>query len=106
MASPTPWAVVLLLQTETISSKVLALQADDRRVLLALLKWSPYVSRKICAALEAVASPWMQKCAEEDYLLILYDLEQSIQQAPIIWSNVAQINIRLVNLYARLQQAL
>ncbi|KAF4615746.1 hypothetical protein D9613_012402 [Agrocybe pediades] len=80
------------------------LPAEDRRILVALLKWSPSISQRLCNALESVMSPWIQKCTEEDYLLILHDLERSIQQSPIVWTDIAQINIRLDSIYARLQQ--
>ncbi|KAF9550764.1 hypothetical protein CPC08DRAFT_321557 [Agrocybe pediades] len=104
MDMPGFYATGLSSATLKISDNVLALPAPDRRVLLALLKWSPYVSQRLSAALEAIASPWVRRCTEEDYLLILYDLEQCIRQTPIIWADVARINIRLDNLYACLQQ--
>ncbi|KAF9540983.1 hypothetical protein CPC08DRAFT_804044 [Agrocybe pediades] len=94
----------LSLEALNISSKILTLAHEDRRILVALLKWSPNASQRVGAALDALASPWTRRCIEEDYLLILHDLEHGVQKTPIIWADIAHINIRLENLYACLQQ--
>ncbi|KAF9541597.1 hypothetical protein CPC08DRAFT_717116 [Agrocybe pediades] len=101
---PPSSAARLSLETLNTSSKILTLASEDRRVLVALLKWSPNVSQRVGAALDSLASPWTRKCIEEDYLMILHDLEHAMEKTPIIWADIAQINIRLDNLYACLQQ--
>ncbi|KAF4615841.1 hypothetical protein D9613_012392 [Agrocybe pediades] len=68
---PPSSAARLSLETLNISSKILTLAPEDRRILVALLKWSPNASQR---------------------------------RMPIIWADIAQINIRLGNLYARVQQ--
>ncbi|KAF9548108.1 hypothetical protein CPC08DRAFT_769302 [Agrocybe pediades] len=55
-------------------------------------------------ALQSVDLPWQRLSFEEEYALILRDLEISIQQAPLIWAEVATINIRLNSLSAHISQ--
>ncbi|KAF9541599.1 hypothetical protein CPC08DRAFT_717117 [Agrocybe pediades] len=90
--------------TSNISRHILHLALDDRQILTALLRWDPSASDRLTRALRSVNSPWQTLSLEEEYALILRDLESSIQQAPPIWAEVATINIRLDSLSARISQ--
>ncbi|KAF9541698.1 hypothetical protein CPC08DRAFT_770560 [Agrocybe pediades] len=88
----------------SISRHILQIALDDREILTALLRWDPSVSDHLIRALHSVDSPWKRKNLEEDYRILLRDLEASIRQTPIIWAEVARINIRLESLSARILQ--
>ncbi|KAF9548106.1 hypothetical protein CPC08DRAFT_715647 [Agrocybe pediades] len=94
----------IALFTSNISGHILQLALEDRQTLTALLKWDPTVSGRLTRALQFVESPWHRLSFEEEYFFILRDLERSIQQAPLIWADVASINIRLDSLSARISQ--
>ncbi|KAF9542663.1 hypothetical protein CPC08DRAFT_439018 [Agrocybe pediades] len=94
----------ILIFTSNISRHILQLALDDRQILTALLRWDPSVSNRLIRALQSVDSPWKRQSLEEEYFLLLRDLEAGIRQAPIIWAEVARINIRLESLSARLLQ--
>ncbi|KAF4615812.1 hypothetical protein D9613_012416 [Agrocybe pediades] len=90
--------------TSNISLHILKLEVADRETLIALVKWDPSVSDRLTRALRSVDSPWRRISIEEEYALILRDLQSAIQQAPIIWAKIATLNIRLEGLNARLSQ--
>ncbi|KAF9548101.1 hypothetical protein CPC08DRAFT_823547 [Agrocybe pediades] len=94
----------IALFTSSISRHILQLEVEDRQTLTALLRWEPSVSNRLTRVLQLVDSPWKRQSLEEDYFLLLHDLEASIRQTPIIWAEVARINIRSDNLNARISQ--
>ncbi|KAF9540981.1 hypothetical protein CPC08DRAFT_756203 [Agrocybe pediades] len=77
----------IALFTSNISRHILQLALADRQILTALLRWDPSVSERLTRALR-----------------ILRDLEGSVQQEPLIWAEVATINIRLDSLSALIAQ--
>ncbi|KAF4615813.1 hypothetical protein D9613_012417 [Agrocybe pediades] len=91
--------------TSNISRHILHLALNDRQILTALLRWDPSVTDRLATALQSVDLPWQRLSFEEEYCLILRDLESIIQRAPRIWAEVATINIRLDSLSARIAQA-
>ncbi|KAF4615747.1 hypothetical protein D9613_012401 [Agrocybe pediades] len=94
----------IALTTSNICSHIMKLEVADRQTLTALLKWDPSVSDRLTRALQYVKLPWQRLSFEEDYALILRDLETTIQRAPLIWAEVAAVNIRLDSLSARIAQ--
>ncbi|KAF9553762.1 hypothetical protein CPC08DRAFT_713486 [Agrocybe pediades] len=96
--------VNISLITSSICCYILQLGLDDRQILTALLKWDPSASDRLTRALQSVDLPWQKLSFEEEYSLILHDLESVIQQTPLLWAEVATVNIRLDSLSARISQ--
>ncbi|KAF4615805.1 hypothetical protein D9613_012419 [Agrocybe pediades] len=94
----------IALFTSNILHHILQLAFEDRHTLTALLRWDPTVSDRLAGALRDVDSAFHRLSFEEEYLFILRDLESSIQQAPLIWAEVATINVRLDSLSGRISQ--
>ncbi|KAF4615785.1 hypothetical protein D9613_012391 [Agrocybe pediades] len=92
------------LETSDIWSSILALSTDGRRALFAVLKWTPELSHRLRRSLDVVGPDWVRQHLEEEYLLILRDLNLSIQETRIFWDDVAQINSRLDIFQERLRQ--
>ncbi|KAF9542662.1 hypothetical protein CPC08DRAFT_824249, partial [Agrocybe pediades] len=94
----------IALSTSNICHHILQLTLDERQILTALLRWDPGVSDRLARALQSVNLLWQRLSFEEEYSLILRDLESIILRAPLIWAEVATINIRLDSLSARISQ--
>ncbi|KAF9541704.1 hypothetical protein CPC08DRAFT_824352 [Agrocybe pediades] len=94
----------IALLTSKISHYILHLAPEDRNTLIALLRWDPSVSHRLTRALQSVDLTWQKLVFEEEYALILRDLESNIHQMPLIWADIATINVRLDSLSARISR--
>ncbi|KAF9548104.1 hypothetical protein CPC08DRAFT_347855 [Agrocybe pediades] len=88
--------------TSDIWGCMMALPVEQRRDLMAILKWNTDVSEGILHAWEHVDSPWTKQSIMDEYLVFLNDLTLAIQQVPIVLADIADCNIKLDALQARI----
>ncbi|KAF9548105.1 hypothetical protein CPC08DRAFT_794711 [Agrocybe pediades] len=88
--------------TSEIWGCILTMPVEQRRDLMAILKWNTDISESIFHALQRVDSPWRKQRLMDDYHLLLNDLMHAIQQIPIVLADIAACNIELEALQERL----
>ncbi|KAF9553759.1 hypothetical protein CPC08DRAFT_767295 [Agrocybe pediades] len=92
----------LIPNTATVRLK--SLPIERRRHLMAILKWNTSVSEGILCALERIDAPWTKQNILYEYLVFLNDLILTIQKVPIVLADIADCNIKLDALQAKISQ--
>ncbi|KAF4615811.1 hypothetical protein D9613_012415 [Agrocybe pediades] len=94
----------LLRNRHSLPSNTKALPVEERRDLMAILKWNTDVSEGIFHALQRVNSTWRKQRLIDDYRLFLNDFRHTVRQVPIALADIAACNIALEALQGRISE--